>query len=53
MATTARKAKKGPLAGKRIALGVTGSIAAYKACELVRLYVKAGAEVSVVMTKGA
>ncbi len=53
MATTARKAKKGSLSGKRIALGVTGSIAAYKACELVRLYVKAGAEVSVVMTKGA
>ena len=42
-----------PLRGRKIALGVTGSIAAYKACELVRLYVKAGAEVAVVMTKGA
>ena len=53
MATKAMKAKRSPLAGKKIALGVTGSIAAYKACELVRLYVKAGAEVAVVMTKGA
>ena len=53
MATKAMKAKRSPLAGKKIALGVTGSIAAYKACELVRLYVKAGAEVSVVMTRGA
>lgn len=41
------------LAGKKIVLGVTGSIAAYKACELTRLFVKAGAEVAVVMTKGA
>ena len=53
MANTAKKTKRSPLAGKRIALGVTGSIACYKACELVRLYVKAGAEVAVVMTKGA
>ena len=53
MATKAMKAKRSPLAGKKIALGVTGSIAAYKACELVRLYVKAGAEVAVVMTRGA
>lgn len=42
-----------PLAGKKIVLGVTGSIAAYKACELTRLYVKVGAEVSVVMTRAA
>jgi phosphopantothenoylcysteine decarboxylase/phosphopantothenate--cysteine ligase len=47
------KRRGSPLAGKKIALGVTGSIAAYKACELVRLYVKAGAEVAVVMTRGA
>ena len=53
MATKAMKAKRSPLAGKKIALGVTGSIAAYKACELTRLYVKAGAEVAVVMTRGA
>ena len=38
---------------RRILLGVTGSIAAYKACELVRLYVNAGDAVTVVMTKAA
>lgn len=38
------------LAGKHILLGVTGSIAAYKAAALVRLLVKAGCEVQVVMT---
>ena len=36
-----------------IVLGVTGSIAAYKACELVRLMVKANWGVSVVMTEAA
>lgn len=41
------------LAGKKILLGVTGSIAAYKALELLRLYVKAGAEVRVVMSPAA
>ena len=41
------------LAGKKIVLGVTGGIAAYKAVELLRLYVKAGAEVHVIMTAGA
>lgn len=41
------------LAGKRILLGVSGSIAAYKSLELVRLYVKAGADVKVVMTDAA
>ena len=41
------------LKGKTILLGVTGGIAAYKAVELLRLYVKAGAEVFVVMTKSA
>ncbi len=39
--------------GKRILLGVTGSIAAYKSALLVRLLVKAGAEVQVVMTEAA
>lgn len=39
--------------GKRILLGVTGSISAYKAAYLVRLLVKAGAEVQVVMTEAA
>ena len=38
---------------KKILLGVTGSIAAYKACELIRLFVKGGDEVTVVMTKAA
>jgi phosphopantothenoylcysteine decarboxylase/phosphopantothenate--cysteine ligase len=41
------------LTGKRIALGVTGGIAAYKAAELVRLLVKEGAEVQVAMTESA
>lgn len=36
--------------GKHIVLGITGSIAAYKACPLIRLFVKAGAEVQVVIT---
>ena len=36
--------------GKHIVLGITGSIAAYKACTLVRLLIKAGAEVQVVIT---
>lgn len=41
------------LDGKRILLGVTGSIAAYKAVELLRLLTKGGADVQVVMTEGA
>ncbi len=41
------------LQGKRILLGVTGSIAAYKACELIRLLSKEGASVKVVMTESA
>lgn len=41
------------LAGKRILLGVSGSIAAYKSALLTRLLVKAGAEVKVVMTPSA
>lgn len=39
--------------GRRIILGVSGSIAAYKACEIVRGLVKAGAEVKVVATANA
>lgn len=38
------------LEGKRIVVGITGSIAAYKTCSLIRLFVKAGAEVQVVIT---
>lgn len=41
------------LAGKRILLGVTGSISAYKSAELCRLLKKEGAEVQVVMTTAA
>ena len=41
------------LQGKRIVLGVTGGIAAYKAAELVRLLGKQGAEVQVAMTEAA
>ena len=41
------------LAGKRIVLGLTGGIACYKAAELLRLLVKAGASVRVVMTDAA
>src|SRR3954469_23424916 len=37
----------------RILLGVTGGIAAYKACELVRLLVKAGHDVVPLVTRGA
>ncbi|PWJ57104.1 phosphopantothenoylcysteine decarboxylase/phosphopantothenate--cysteine ligase [Dyadobacter jejuensis] len=42
-----------PLAGKKIVLGVTGSIAAYKSALLIRLLVKEGAEVQVIMTESA
>lgn len=41
------------MAQKRILLGVTGGIAAYKSAELVRLLTKAGHQVRVVMTRGA
>jgi phosphopantothenoylcysteine decarboxylase/phosphopantothenate--cysteine ligase len=41
------------LAGRHVVLGVTGGIAAYKAAELCRLLVKAGASVRVVMTEAA
>ncbi|MBS1918930.1 MAG: bifunctional phosphopantothenoylcysteine decarboxylase/phosphopantothenate--cysteine ligase CoaBC [Bacteroidetes bacterium] len=41
------------LKNRKILLGITGSIAAYKAPYIVRLLIKAGAEVKVVMTKSA
>lgn len=41
------------LKGKKILLGVTGSIAAYKAALLVRLFIKEQAEVKVILTKSA
>ncbi|HMK96509.1 MAG TPA: bifunctional phosphopantothenoylcysteine decarboxylase/phosphopantothenate--cysteine ligase CoaBC [Acidimicrobiales bacterium] len=43
----------GPLAGKRVVLGVCGGIAAYKAVEICRRLVEAGAVVSPVLTPGA
>ena len=42
-----------PLNGKNVVLGVTGGIAAYKACELTSRLRKAGAQVYVIMTKHA
>ena len=41
------------LEGKNVVLGVTGGIAAYKACELTSRFRKAGAQVYVIMTKNA
>ena len=41
------------LAGKKILIGITGSIAAYKSILLVRLLIKGGAEVKVIMTPAA
>ena len=49
LAPAARKA----LAGRRVLLGVTGGIAAYKAAELTRRLKEIGAEVQVVMSRGA
>ena len=43
----------GPLTGRRIVLGLTGSIAAYKSATLARELQRRGAEIRVVMTKGA
>jgi phosphopantothenoylcysteine synthetase/decarboxylase len=42
-----------PLEGRLVVLGVTGSIAAYKAAELARSLVAAGAEVQAAMTHSA
>lgn len=42
-----------PLFGRRVLLGITAGIAAYKAAELARLLLKQGAEVQVVMTRSA
>lgn len=46
-------APRGPLAGRRIVVGVTGSIAAYKAVLLVRSLMDAGAAVDVALTRSA
>lgn len=45
--------QQAPLRGRRLLLGVSGSIAAYKAAPLVRLLVQAGAEVQVILTEAA
>lgn len=50
-ATTA--SQPSALHGRRILLGVSGSIAAYKAAPLTRLLIKAGAEVQVILTEAA
>lgn len=47
------KATAGELAGRRIVLGVTGGIAAYKACELASRLAQAGAEVQVALSEAA
>ena len=49
----AEKADNHDMKGKRILLGVTGGIAAYKSADLVRRLRERGAEVQVVMTAGA
>ena len=41
------------MSAKRIVLGVTGGVAAYKSADLVRRLREAGADVRVVMTRGA
>lgn len=41
------------LKGKNIVLGVTGGIAAYKACDIASRLVKLGADVHVIMTRSA
>jgi len=46
-------AERSPLAGRRIVVGVTGSIAAYKAVALVRMLMERGAAVDVAMTPAA
>ena len=56
--TSRRSAPRGlssssALAGRRVLLGITGGIAAYKACLLARLLTRAGAPVQVVMTRSA
>ena len=45
--------KNRPFSGRKLILGITGSIAAYKACEIVSCLKELGAEVFVIMTKSA
>src|SRR5260221_8038802 len=53
MSTGTETEERSALTGKRVVLGVSGGIAAYKAAELCRLLVKAGATVRVVLTEAA
>jgi phosphopantothenoylcysteine decarboxylase/phosphopantothenate--cysteine ligase len=53
MSSSAKIEQMQSLSNKKILLGITGGIAAYKSAELVRLLIKAGAEVRVVMTPSA
>ncbi|WP_422388750.1 flavoprotein [Hymenobacter cyanobacteriorum] len=53
MSETSLSPAVSPLSGRRILLGVSGSIAAYKAAPLTRLLVQAGAEVQVILTEAA
>ena len=53
MSVPVQTASSTDLQGKRIVLGLTGGIACYKAAELTRALVKAGASVQVVMTEAA
>ena len=48
-----KKSFKSVLFGKKILIGVSGSIAAYKIPEIVRLFIKNGAEVKVILTRDA
>ena len=41
------------LSGKHVLIGITGGIAAYKNCELIRMYKRANANVKVVCTPNA
>ena len=51
--TNNQEPKTLPLQGRRILLGVSASIAAYKSAVLTRLLIKAGAEVQVILTEAA
>ena len=53
MTSAQRASDVGALAGRRIVLGVTGGIAAYKAVEVASRLKKAGADVRVIMTRAA
>ena len=48
---TALRQAQGPLTGKTVVLGVTGSIAAYKIANLASMLVKLNADVHVIMTQ--